>query len=469
MGYRNPHHVRRPSRFDLPPWATTALAVLFIGGVLALGYVTFNQVKGFVAGAPWGSGQPGGPQVDEGGGGSVAGGQGAAVAEWTGGRVTVLLLGIDERQLEAGPWRTDTMILLTVDPATRTAGMLSLPRDLWVEIPDYNGLYDRINTAHFRGDADNYPGGGGPALAMETVQYNFGVTVDYFASVNFYAFVQIIDRLGCIPISVPETIDDPDYPAPEGFGYDPFHIEAGDYCMGGETLLKYARTRATFGSDFDRAARQQQVILAIRDHVLDTGQLPTLIAQSSEIYGDVQSGVNTNLSLEQIVALAQLAADIPVENICRAVISGDYVEELVTMEDGSQVIIWDREEVRQLMADMFSTPVRCNQQPEGTEDLAAQAQVEQAAINILNGTNQEGLATETSNRLTAAGLTVAGVGNADRFDYPQTIIYNYTGKDATARYAAQLLGVPAAAIVVAEPATPLYDIEIILGADYLAP
>jgi LCP family protein required for cell wall assembly len=290
------------------------------------------------------------------------------------------------------------MILLTVDPATRTAGMLSLPRDLWVEIPDYNGLYDRINTAHFRGDADNYPGGGGPALAMETVQYNFGVTVDYFTSANFYAFVQIIDRLGCIPISVPETIDDPDYPAPEGFGYDPFHIEAGDYCMGGETLLKYARTRATFGSDFDRAARQQQVILAIRDHVLDTGQLPTLIAQSSEIYGDVQSGVNTNLSLEQIVALAQLAADIPVENICRAVISGDYVEELVTMEDGSQVIIWDREEVRQLMADMFSTPVRCNQQPEGTEDLAAQAQAEQAAINILNGTNQEGLATETSNR-----------------------------------------------------------------------
>jgi len=443
------------------------LTVLFIGAVLALGYFTFNQVRGFVAGAPWGSGEPAGPQLGVEGGGGAPDSQNPDVAEWTEGRITLLLLGIDERELETGPWRTDTMILLTMDPATRTAGMLSLPRDLWVEIPDYNGLYDRINTAHFRGDADNYPGGGGPALAMKTVQYNFGVPVNYYASVNFYAFVQIIDRLGCVPIHVPETIDDPDYPAPEGFGYDPFHIDAGDYCLGGETLLKYARTRATFGSDFDRADRQQQVILAIRDHVLSTGQLPTLISQAPEIYSDVQSGVNTNLSLEQIVALAQLATDIPDENICRAVISSDYVEELVTMDDGSQVIIWDRQEVRQLIADMFGTPVRCGQPSQTEPDLAAQAQAERAAISILNGTNQEGLATETSNRLTAAGLSVTGVGNADRFDYPQTIIYNYTGQDATARYIAQILGVPETAIVTAEPTTPLYDIQVILGSDYL--
>ncbi len=466
MGYRDPHHVRRRHRLELPPWGTYALMALFIAGVLGLGYLTFNQVRGFVAGAPWGASGAGGPDLGADADGNPEDAAGESAAAWAPGeRVTILLLGIDERELETGPWRTDTMILLTIDPASRTAGMLSLPRDLWVEIPDY-GVYDRINTAHFRGDADQYPGGGGPALAMKTVQYNFGVPVSYYASVNFYAFVQIIDRLGCIPINVPETIDDPDYPAAEGTGYDPFYIEAGDYCMGGETLLKYARTRATFGSDFDRAARQQQVLFAIRDHVLSTGQLPNLLAQAPDIYSDVQQGVNTNLTLEQILELTRLAAEVPRENICSAVISGEYVEDLVTREDGSQVIIWEREKVRGLMTSMFSgTGGGCT--PQVQEDLAAAAQAERAVVSVVNGTSQEGLATETGNMLQAAGIQVASVGNADRFDYAQTIIYNFTGKSATARYLADLLGVPDSAIVATQPTTTLYDIQVVLGADYL--
>jgi LCP family protein required for cell wall assembly len=445
---------------------------LFIAAVLGLGYFTFNQVKRFVADAPWGSGEAANPDAgpnDQPGIDPEEQAE-AAAAMWEGGRVNLLLLGIDERRTEHGPWRTDTMILLTIDPATQSAGMLSLPRDLWVEIPDYGGVYDRINTAHFRGDADQYPGGGGPALAMKTVQYNFGVPVDYYASINFYAFVQVVDRLGCIPISVPETIDDPDYPAAEGSGYDPFYIEAGNHCMGGETLLKYARTRATFGSDFDRAARQQQVLLAIRDHVLSTGDLPNLIAQAPDIYSDVQSGVNTNLSLEQIIGLAQLTSGIPEENICHAVISGEYIEDLVTMDDGSQVIIWDRTKVRELISDIFSGTGQC---APGAPDQAAadglqqQAQAENARISIVNGTNQEGLATETSTILGASGLDVASVGNADRFDYEQTIVYNYHGKDSTAQFIAQLLGLPETAIQTAEPTTELYDIQVVIGADYL--
>jgi polyisoprenyl-teichoic acid--peptidoglycan teichoic acid transferase len=473
MGLRDPQHVRRRNHIDLPPWGTYALMALFVLIIVGLGYFTFNAVKDFVAGLP-GAAEDGGPQSDTSGGSTEGEAQGSSSAPdpdvWKGGRVTILILGIDERQSEQGPWRTDTMILLTMDPATKTAGMLSLPRDLWVEIPDYNGVYDRINTAHFRGDADQYPGGGGAALAMKTVQYNFGVPVEYYASINFYAFVQIIDRLGCIPIHVSETIDDPDYPAAEGSGYDPFYIEAGEYCMGGETLLKYARTRATFGSDFDRATRQQQVIMAIRDKVLDSGELPNLLAQAQPIYTDVQSGVKTNLSLEQMVSLAQLASEIPEENICRGVISGEYVEDLVTREDNSQVIIWNREKVRVLISDLFTASGQCAPggagQPQN-EDTAAAAKAENARINILNGTNQEGLATETSNRLTTSGLSVLAVGNADRFDYEQTIIYNYTGKDATAKYIALILGLPETAIRTVEPTSALYDIEIVLGADYL--
>jgi len=477
MGYRNPQHVKRRQQLDLPPWGTYALMSFFILLVLGLGYFTFTQVKQFVAHLP-GAPEPG--DLGESIGGIDANQDGtpdanstldpaATIPPWTGGRVTILLLGIDQRLTEQGPWRTDTMILLTMDPATKTAGMLSLPRDLWVDIPDYNGLKERINTAHFRGDADQYPGGGGPALAMKTVQYNFAIPVQYYASINFYAFTTIIDRTGCVPIHVPETIDDPDFPALEGNGFDPFHIEAGDYCMGGETLLKYARTRHTFGSDFDRAQRQQQVILAIRDHVLSTGQLSTLISQSPQIYRDIQSGFKTNLSLQQMISLAQLGSEIPDENICKAVISGEYIESMETLSDNSQVLLWNREKVRQLISDLFNGSGQCapGAAHQSTEsDLATTAKAENARINILNGTNQEGLATTTSNMLTNAGLSQISVGNADRFDYTETIIYNYKGKDTTARYIAQILGLPETTIKTLPPPSELYDIEIVLGADF---
>src|SRR5690606_30243945 len=160
---------------------------------------------------------------------------------------------------------------------------------------------DRINTANFRGDADQYPGGGGPALAMKTVQQNLGVEVNYFATINFNGFLSVVDQLGCVPIEVPETIDDPDYPAMDGPGYDPFYIEAGSHCLDSHTLLKYARTRATFGGDFDRAQRQQDVLHAIRDHVLSTNQLPNLIANAPQMYSTLEDSVNTNLTEGQII------------------------------------------------------------------------------------------------------------------------------------------------------------------------
>ncbi|MBN1313025.1 MAG: LCP family protein [Anaerolineae bacterium] len=467
MSYRDPRHVRpRRTQIILPTWATYLLMAVFVLAVVGLGYLTFNSVKKLVSSAPVGPDI--GPLPDGSGDGASATQSavpGAANATWTGGRVTILLLGIDQRMTEEGPWRTDTMILLTVDPDNRRGGMLSIPRDLWIEIPDHN-VYDRINTAHFRGDAENYPGGGGPALAMKAVQQNFGVQVRHYVRVNFYAFVQAVDHLGCVPITVTETIDDPQYPAMEGPGFEPFYIEAGDHCMDGETLLKYARTRATFGGDFDRAKRQQQVIYAVRNHVLSTNRLTTLLTQAPQIYSTLQAGVNTNFSVEQLIELAQLAAEIPAENICSAVVDGNYIEETPTLADGSQVLIPSRDKVRQLAMDIYNGTGQCAPGAENTEELREQAAAEHAAVNVLNGTQQEGLATETGNMLAAMGINVISVGNADRFDYTQTIIYNYTGKSYTARYLAQLLGIPETAIVTASGASGLFDIQVVLGNDY---
>ena len=114
-------------------------------------------------------------------------------------RVNILLMGIDKRPDEVFS-RTDTMILVTVDPNTKTAGMVSIPRDLWVSIPG-EGEW-RVNQAHYFGDKHGYPGGG-PALAMKTIQYNLGVPVQFFIKVDFEGFRNIVDTLGGIEIDIP--------------------------------------------------------------------------------------------------------------------------------------------------------------------------------------------------------------------------------------------------------------------------
>lgn len=180
-------------------------------------------------------------------------------------------MGIDQRCDEEGPAHTDTMMVLTIDPVGLSAAMLSLPRDLWVEIPNFG--VDRINQANYYGEIYEYPGGG-QALAVQTVEALLGVPIDYYVAVNFDAFVEVVDLIGGIDIDVPEAIDDPDYPD-QCYGYDPFSIAAGEQQLDGEAALKYARTRATFGGDVDRAGRQQAVILAVRQKIFDLNSIPS--------------------------------------------------------------------------------------------------------------------------------------------------------------------------------------------------
>ncbi len=155
---------------------------------------------------------------------SLTGSPGEPIPTWEGKeRVNILVMGIDARPGEEGPWRTDTMMVLTVDPLTLSAGMLSIPRDLWVPIPGYGE--GRINTANYLGDAYDYPGGG-PALAARTVQYNLGVPIHHYVRVDFSAFVHLVDLIGGIDIYVPEEINDPWYPGPN-YDYDPLVYPGG--------------------------------------------------------------------------------------------------------------------------------------------------------------------------------------------------------------------------------------------------
>ena len=257
-------------------------------------------------------------------------------------RVTILLMGADTRPVERGRSRprTDSIMLLTVNPTTNTAGVLSIPRDLYVEIPGY-GLY-RVNTAYFLG--------GGP-LAEQTVSYNLGVYIDYYVLVEFDAFETLVDEIGGIDIYVPYEIYDPTYPD-GAYGYDPFYIQAGQHHLDGATALRYARTRYTPGSDFDRSQRQQDVLFAIRERVLSADVLPTLIQRAPGIYATLSNSIETDMTLDEMVRLALLVQNVPRENIRTGAINNEYTSSYITPE-GADVLIPNRVRIGPLIADVF--------------------------------------------------------------------------------------------------------------------
>ncbi len=264
-------------------------------------------------------------------------------------RVTVLVLGLDFRDWEAGLGapRTDSMMLLTIDPITRTAGMLSIPRDLWVEIPGFR--HQRINTAYPSGEINRLPGGG-PGLAMRTVEEVVGVPIQYYAVIEFSTFERMIDEIGGIDVYVPQTIKI------SPIGRLSFWLEGGKgHHLDGAEALAYARVRKGSGSggDFGRAERQQQVALAIIDRVVGFDMLPTLLRTAPTLYQELSSGVRTNLSLQEIVSLGVLAMRIPRENIRKGVIGPPNMVGFHTTEDGAQVLRPVYDQIRILRDQIF--------------------------------------------------------------------------------------------------------------------
>ena len=368
-------------------------------------------------------------------------------------RVNILLLGVDQRPGERGPWRTDTMIVTSVDPVSKSAGMLSIPRDLWVEIPGYG--QERINTAYVFGDLNKVPGGG-PTLAKKTVQLNLGEPIHYYIRVNFAAFQRVIDLIGGIDVYVEQEIDDPLYPD-MNYGYDPLHIPAGWQHMDGALALKYARTRHG-SSDFERMHRQQQVMLAVRDKVTRFSLVPQLLPRAGEIAQTLGGTIQTDLTLDQLIRLAQLGADIDRAHIHSATIDETMTRSWTTPQ-GASVLVPDRAKMAVLHSLIFTAPAT-------SDDEAAQLAAESAHIVVLNGTHTNGVAAQAAERLKAQKLDVSWVGSADRANYAQSLILVYTGKLVSARAAARALGLPESAITTGGDPGGDMDIKVIIGSDW---
>ena len=268
-------------------------------------------------------------------------------------RVNVLVLGIDQRAGMTDPARTDTMLLFTLDRQAQTAGMLSINRDLWVKIPG-GEREGKINTAHFLGEVERVPGGG-PALAMQTVQAALDIPVQYTIRLNFSAFEQLIDLIGGIDLRVEETIDDPDYPD-AGFGYEPFHIDAGWQHLDGRTALKYARTRATPAGDLDRVKRQQQVILTVRDKLLKEKRLPQLLTQIGSLLAMYSGSIQTNLTPGQLGEMIEFAAGIDRDKIYAVTLDEQSIEEYFT-PDGQDAIVLKPGAAQRIRDQLYHAPL----------------------------------------------------------------------------------------------------------------
>ena len=271
------------------------------------------------------------------------------MAPWDGqSRFTIIIGGLDSRPDQTGePVRTDSLMLVSINPASKGIGVLSIPRDLWVRIPEQEE-HDRINRAYFLGESRAT--GYGPRLLQQTVSWNLGMRIHDYVLIDFQAVIDIVDHLGGVEISIDYEINDQRYPD-MNYGYDPFYLPAGTHLLDGRDTLRFARTRHG-NNDVRRAERQQMVLFALRERILSLNALQ-LIGQVPALLATLGDHLETGLDLEQIVQLALLLKDVEFDNIRMRVMDFEFLEEYVTEEYQQQVLVPRVERLPILLSQTF--------------------------------------------------------------------------------------------------------------------
>jgi polyisoprenyl-teichoic acid--peptidoglycan teichoic acid transferase len=446
--------------------------VLFVAGGLFAGWSFLANWKVLAGGRP-----PGAVQVQVPGGLVVSlpepalpavpgmpgqewapGASTAALPDWTDReRINVLLMGIDHRDDEPiDGSRSDTMMLVSIDPPSKSVLMVSLPRDLWVAIPGYGE--QRINVAHMVG---------GPDLAMRTVSGSLGVKVSHYARIDFRGFEQIVNTLGGVLVDVERPIKDDEYPT-EDYGVMRIYIPPGPQWMDGKVALQYARSRHS-ENDFGRARRQQRLLVAMRER----GVQANLIVKGWELLPLAQRTVSTNFGPLELAKLAKLATEIDRERIANLVIDTEYAAPILTA-DGADVLVPDRGAVQNAINRAFSriaaAPAAAPNTASGAPSQPAAAPPPITRVEVLNGTSRQGLARATGDWLRQKGYEITRVDSAERADYAQTQVMAQPGREPAATALASALGLPASTAVQLLPAAaggP--DVRLILGQNYQLP
>lgn len=365
--------------------------------------------------------------------------------------LNVLVVGTDDRSgltddelLELGTdreegGRTDTIMLIQLDPGSDRASLLSFPRDLLVERCD--GSQGKINAAHSIGESGER---GGPACVVQTVTTLTSIPIHHYVEVDLEGFIEVVDAIGGVTLYLDEPITDP---------FAGVDLDAGCVTMDGRTALGFVRIRKT-DNDYGRIARQQRFLKEILDEASSVGTLinvPRLFA----LVEAAGSAVDTDPGLD-LGKMRRIAFSL------RGIGSGGLVTRTVPGEtrriDGAVYEIADEEQAEELF-----TAFRNGELPPAEVAPATEAPLDSddvPPVLILNGAGISGLAAEGQERLEAAGFTVAETGNADSFGVAETNVTYSPEQLDEAEVLATAIG---AALVRGEPGD---DLTVVLGEDF---
>jgi LCP family protein required for cell wall assembly len=341
-------------------------------------------------------------------------------------RINILLLGMGGKNHDGG-YLTDTIILASLEPSTKKVSMVSIPRDLTV--PMENMGWRKINNVNAFAEAEN-PGSGGMAVC-QAISDILEIPIDYYVRLDFVGFINIIDQIGGVDVTVENTLEDYSYPVmgkedayPYSSRYEHLLIEKGPQHMDGTTALKYARSRHALGiegSDFARARRQQIILEAAKSKLISKNVLfkPTMI---TNIIGQVQEHISTNLKVWEMVKLWGMFKDIKKEDIINKVLDNGPNGLLVNSvsSEGAYILSprsGDFSEIKYLVNTVFQ---------QAPTDSKVEVSGEMATVEVRNGTWINGLASQIAVDIEKLGFIIIRLGNSSRQNFQKSVIYDLT-------------------------------------------
>ena len=376
------------------------------------------------------------------------------------GRINVLLVGIGGGDHD-GANLTDSIVIASIDPIAKDIAMLSIPRDLYVRVPDYWSM--KINAAYSsaygqaleNGTSDDKAREAGFATLENVIEQNIGVHVHYHALVNFVAFQQGVDAVGGVDINVKEDLYD-DLLAGDNFN-NPWIARKGQTHFDGKVGLLYAQSRHT-SSDFARGERQREMLVALKEKIFASGTFsnPSTV---SKLIGALGNNVTTNITLPQMLRMYDITKQIPSSSIASIGLTDEPNVLITTGNINDQSIdkpvagLDNFDDIKAFVRNTLRDPF---------------LKSENATIAILNGTTEDGLANKKATELRSYGYNVTIVDSAPTKEYKQTVIYDKTAvaKKYTRNYLEKRVGTK----VSTEPASsnPILvtaDFVVILGSN----